>query len=259
MLNDLLAGIAIGLAGGFSSGLLGVSPGGALVVFSVLMLGAEQHVAQGISLAAQIPPTGLGGIRRYRDNGERIPRRWLVLLAIGFLAGGGSSALAANCVSGGSLRWAYVVYLVGLEALLLTRGNQSSEPSGKKAEVGDPPSAALVAVGAFAGLSSGFLGIGGGLATTVGLSAALGVPQRRAQMASLMLALIPTTAPAVWVYWREGAMASAPALLGVVLGLIAGTDLGARLANKITGLALRATLIAFVGVMAAYMAYKAVG
>ena len=103
----------------------------------------------------------------------------------------------------------------------------------ERAEAGDPQNAALIAVGAFAGLSSGFLGIGGGLATTVGLSAALGVPQRQAQMASLMLALIPTTAPAVWVYWREGAMASAPALIGVVLGLIAGTDFGARLANQI--------------------------
>jgi hypothetical protein len=138
MVDDFLAGVSIGLAGGFSSGLIGVSPGGALVVFSVLMLG-------------------------------------------------------------------------------------------------------------------------GGLATTVGLSAALGVPQRRAQMASLTLALIPTTAPAVWIYWREGAMASAPALLGVVLGLIAGTDSGAGLANRINHSALRATLIAFVSAMAAYMAYKALG
>ena len=55
-------------------------------------------------------------------------------------------------------------------------------------------------------------------------------------------------------------MASAPALLGVVLGLIAGTDFGARIGqSRSTGLALRATLIAFVGAMAAYMAYKAVG
>lgn len=52
--QELLAGIGTGLAGGFTSGLLGVSPGGGLVVFSVLLLGAEQHVAQGISLVAQI-------------------------------------------------------------------------------------------------------------------------------------------------------------------------------------------------------------
>ena len=33
--HGLLAGIVTGLAGGFTSGLLGVSPGGGLVVFSV--------------------------------------------------------------------------------------------------------------------------------------------------------------------------------------------------------------------------------
>ena len=60
----LLAGIGVGLAGGVSAGLLGVSPGGALVVLSVLLLGAEQHVAQGMSLIAQVPPTSIAGIRR---------------------------------------------------------------------------------------------------------------------------------------------------------------------------------------------------
>ena len=51
--TEFLGGMGAGLAGGFTSGLLGVSPGGGLVVFSVLLLGAEQHVAQGISLVAQ--------------------------------------------------------------------------------------------------------------------------------------------------------------------------------------------------------------
>ena len=40
-LHELLAGILTGLAGGLTAGLLGVSPGGGLVVFSVLLLGAE--------------------------------------------------------------------------------------------------------------------------------------------------------------------------------------------------------------------------
>ena len=61
IVHDLFAGIATGLAGGLTAGLLGVSPGGGLVVFSVLLLGAGQHVAQGISLVAQVPPTSLTG------------------------------------------------------------------------------------------------------------------------------------------------------------------------------------------------------
>src|SRR5215469_14859464 len=103
--QDLLGGVAAGLAGGFTSGLLGVSPGGGLVVFSVLLLGAEQHVAQGISLVAQIPPTSLSAIGRYREKGSRSPLRWFVLLAIGFLVGGIAGALAANLVATAILQW----------------------------------------------------------------------------------------------------------------------------------------------------------
>ncbi len=71
MLSHLFGGLGVGLIGGVTSGLLGVSPGGGLVVFSVLLLGVEQHVAQGISLIAQIPPTSISGVRRYRVSGVR--------------------------------------------------------------------------------------------------------------------------------------------------------------------------------------------
>ena len=97
-LGELLAGGIVGLVSGISSGLLGVSPGGGLVVFSVLLLGVPQHVAQGISLIAQVPPTSLSGIRRYREKGNRSPLRWLVLLGIGFVIGGiaGAYGLAGH-------------------------------------------------------------------------------------------------------------------------------------------------------------------
>ena len=110
---DLLGGISAGLAGGFTSGLLGVSPGGGLVVFSVLLLGAEQHVAQGISLVAQIPPTSMAGIKRYWEAGGRSRLRWLVLLTVGFVAGGIAGACGASRASSTALRWTYVAYLLG--------------------------------------------------------------------------------------------------------------------------------------------------
>ncbi len=255
-IDGLFAGAAVGLVGGLTSGLLGVSPGGGLVVFSVLLLGAEQHVAQGISLAAQIPPTSLAGIRRYQEAGVRTPAQWFVPLAIGFLIGGIGGARAASFVSAAALQWTYVAYLIGLDALLLRRDPDAADDDGGGA-IHEPRWGAMLAVGLFAGLSSGFLGIGGGLATTVGLSAVLGVPQRQAQMASLVLSLLPATIPAAWVYWRAGAMGPWPALLGVILGLVVGTDLGARLATRLGRGALRPTLFAFVLAMAAYMAREA--
>lgn len=63
-LVEFAFGLVVGLSGGASSGLLGVSPGGARTVASALLMGAEQHVAQGLSLIAQVPPTGLAGLRR---------------------------------------------------------------------------------------------------------------------------------------------------------------------------------------------------
>jgi uncharacterized membrane protein YfcA len=257
IVQELIAGIGTGLAGGFTSGLLGVSPGGGLVVFSVLLLGAEQHVAQGISLVAQIPPTSLAGIKRYWEQGSRSPLRWLVLLALGFVGGGIIGAFAADLVSGPVLRWVYVAYLVLLDVMLIFRRERKTPDPAPLSGSPDLHWAALLAVGLFAGLSSGFLGIGGGLATVVGLSAILSVPQHQAQMVSLVLALVPTTIPSAWVYWKQGWSAPWPVLAGVIIGLLVGTDLGARLANRIDRAALHLTMIFFVSAMALYMAYKA--
>jgi uncharacterized protein len=256
-LSDLLAGLGVGLVGGVTSGLLGVSPGGGLVVSANLLLGAEQHVAQGISLFAQIPPTGLSGIKRYWEKGSRTPTSWLVHLGIGFLIGGVGGALAAGSVSSSFLRWTYVVYLAALDVMLIFRPSGSRPEATPRNFTGPLPWPALLGVGFLAGFSSGFLGIGGGLAITAGLSAGLRVPRHQAQLVSLVFSIIPTTIPAAWIYWREGW--SAPWLLigGVVVGLWAGTDLGARMANRAGETALHRTLLCFVSAMAIYMACRA--
>jgi uncharacterized protein len=255
--GGLLDGAAVGFVGGFTSGLLGVSPGGGLVVFSVLLLGVEQHAAQGISLVSQVFPTSLSGIRKYWRRGHRAPILWLVLLGGGFLIGGAVGAKVAAAASRVFLQWTFIVYLTALGALAVVRPPRHQLES---AEAPAPPPVsrlALVATGAVAGFSSGFLGIGGGLAITVGLSAWLKVPQRMAQMISLALLVVPLTIPAAWVYWREGHVVSGAVLVGVVLGLVAGTDVGARLANRLNDKALRRSLLVFIVLMAGYMAHEA--
>lgn len=257
-LTDLVAGAGVGLVGGLTAGLCGVSPGGGLVVFSILLLGAEQHIAQGISLLAQIPPTSVAGIRRYWGNGSRVPQRWLMTLTIGFLAGGVLGALAASHLAGAALRWSYVGYLAALDGLLIVRRRRQPAAADAVTNVERIRWPALLLVGTAAGFSSGFLGIGGGLAVTVGLSSGLKVPQRQAQLVSLVLAIIPTTFPAAWVYWQQGWSVSWPIIGGVIVGLWAGTDLGARIANRFGDTMLRRGLIAVVSTMAIYMAYKAI-
>lgn len=254
---SFLAGFGVGLIGGVTSGLLGVSPGGALVVFANLLLAAEQHVAQGISLVAQIPPTGLSGVKRYWEKGTRTPISWLSLLATGFLAGGIAGALAAGVVSGSFLRWTYVCYLTALAALMIFRPPHKPTEDTSRNFAGQIHWAAMLAVGLLAGFSSGFIGIGGGLAITAGLSGWLRVPQHQAQLVSLVFSIFPTTIPAAWVYWHQGWSTSWLTLSGVVLGLWVGTDCGARVANRLSERKLRHVLLGFVSVMAIYMAYKA--
>jgi uncharacterized protein len=135
----LFDGVVVGFVGGFTSGLLGVSLGGGLIVFSILLLGVEQHAAQGVSLVAQVFPTSLSGIRRYWQKGHRAPVMWLVLLGGGFLVGGAAGAKAAAVVSRVFLRWTFVLYLVALGAVVVAR------PRRQKVESADAPAARSVA------------------------------------------------------------------------------------------------------------------
>jgi uncharacterized protein len=252
----LLLALCVGLIGGLTSGLCGFSPGGALVVFSNILLGVDQHLAQGISLAAQIPPTSVSAIRRYRSEGHTFPLRWLLWLVAGFPVGTFLGALLASRVSSAVLQWSYVGYLAVLGALLIGRDS----PQQPAASGGEPPRvfrSHLLTIGLLAGVFSGYLGIGGGLAIIAGLSGVLKMTQHQAQMASLLVSLIPATIPAAYVYWRANMLAPWPILIAVMVGLWAGTLVGALGANRMSSRALRATLLVMITAMATYMAFRA--
>ncbi|TYL98931.1 sulfite exporter TauE/SafE family protein [Bradyrhizobium rifense] len=255
-IHDLLAGAGVGLIGGLTSGFMGTSPGGGLVIFTVLLLGAEQHVAQGTSLITQVPPTGLAGVRRYWQNGNRSPLLWIAWIGVGFLIGGAGGGYAAAAVSDEVLQWTYVTYLVALIALLILRRDRKDSDSDAR-DRDQLPWLPLLLIGVLAGFSSGFMGIGGGLAITVSLAAGLRVPQHQAQLVSLIFSVIPTNIPAAWIYWSKGLMVGWPAIIGIVAGLWIGTDLGARAANGVSKAVLRRTMIGLVALMALYMSYKA--
>jgi uncharacterized protein len=255
-IHDLLAGIGVGVIGGLASGFTGTSPGGGLVIFSVLLLGAEQHVAQGTSLITQVPPTGLAAVRRYWQSGNRSPLPWIVWIGTGFLFGGGAGGCAAAAVSDSILQWTYVVYLVALIALLILRRNNKDGSNGA-GDQDELPWLPLLLIGMLAGFSSGFMGIGGGLAITVGLAAGLRVPQHQAQLVSLIFSVIPTNIPAAWIYWNKGLMVAWPAIIGILAGLWIGADLGARAANGVSKSVLRGVMIGLISLMALYMTHKA--
>jgi uncharacterized membrane protein YfcA len=235
--------------------LLGVSSGGFLVALVVLMLGLPQHVAQGISLVAQVPPTSLSGVIHYRRSGHLVSVRWVVLMSAGFIVGAVSGALAAGHIADIVLRWAFVGYLVLLGLLSLTRLKGTRD----KAE--RPPVAlglaTLFGVGIVSGLSSGLLGIGGGLAITAILAAGLKVPQHVSQALALAVTTLPLTLPAAWVYAMQERGLPWWVITGIVVGLWIGTVIGARLATFLSEHTLRLMMPVCIFAMAAYMAWRA--
>ena len=259
-LPDILGGLVTGLAGGVFSGFLGVTSGGVLVPLLVLLLGKDQHVAQGISLVAQIFPTSLSGVRNYSKSGHRISVRWLIWLSVGFCIGGGIGAILATRVADHALQWCFVGYLLLLITLMLLR------PPRPKAEgSADVPEdvplhwASLCAVGAVAGCSSGFLGIGGGLAITALMSVVMKLSQHRAQAMSLAVTALPVTIPAAALYVQQGTELPWLTILALIIGLWIGTDIGARFATRVAPERLRIMLMLIITAMALFMAYKAWG
>ena len=250
----LLKGGGAGMLAGFVSGLLGVSPGGILVPAVCIALDVDQHVAQGISLVAQIPPTGLGGASEYRRRGQAVPVRWVVALASGFIGGGAIGAIMAGGLSDHALRWSFVFYLLILAAIAALRSPRS--PSSLPEQPAAPHWIALAAIGVAAGLSSGVLGIGGGLAVTALSTALLHLGQHRAQAMSLILTMLPLTIPAAAIYLAQGWALPWWSIAGVVGGLWIATAIGARVANRLPERVLRPTFIVLILGMAAYMASR---
>jgi uncharacterized membrane protein YfcA len=257
-LAELFGGLVTGTVGGFVSGFLGVTSGGILVPLLILILGKDQHVAQGISLVAQVVPTSLSGVRNYSASGHRISMRWLIWLAIGFCVGGAIGALLAGHVSGRVLQWCFVGYLLLLLAIMLLRS-----PRVKAEGIGDVPDdvplswASLAAIGAVAGWSSGFLGIGGGLAITALMAGIAGISQHRAQAMSLAVTALPVTLPAALFYIQQGTELPWLAIVSLIAGLWIGTDVGARFATRVAPDRLRVLMIVMIASMAAFMAFKA--
>ncbi len=255
---EVLGGLLTGGVGGIASGFLGITSGGILVPLLVLLLGNDQHVAQGISLVAQVVPTSLSGVRNYSQGGHRVSLRWLIWLAIGFAIGGCVGALLATHVSDRALRWTFVGYLVILLTVVVLRPSRPNIEGNTVLSTELPlPWAALAAIGAIAGWSSGFLGIGGGLAITALMTGLLKVSQHRSQAASLAVTALPVTLPAALLYMQQGTAMPWATIVALVVGLWIGTDVGARLANRVSPARLRVALMIVIGSMAAFMAFKA--
>jgi uncharacterized membrane protein YfcA len=104
-----------GVAGGILSGLFGIGGGTVLIPIFGLLLAFDQHKAQGTSLVALIPPTGLLAVVAYAKNGYV---SWLtgVLLIPGLFVGGIIGAKIAKSMEPRRMRQVFAILMFILGA-----------------------------------------------------------------------------------------------------------------------------------------------
>jgi uncharacterized protein len=114
---EILVGVGIGLAGGLAAGALGVGGGAIFVPAMVLLLGTDQHEAQGISLWVVVA-AALAGSATHRRHGtvDMAAARWIIPLAVP--AGAGASYLATR-MSDDTLQttFAILLSLIGIQMI----------------------------------------------------------------------------------------------------------------------------------------------
>lgn len=107
--------------------------------------------------------------------------------------------------------------------------------------------AALMGLGVVAGLTSGLIGIGGGIIIVPVLVLFFGFSQQLAQGTTLALMVPPLGAFAAWTYYRQGYVDVKTALLicfGFMVGSLLGADLALRLPTDVLTRIFGAILVA---------------
>ncbi|MBI4547467.1 MAG: sulfite exporter TauE/SafE family protein [Ignavibacteriae bacterium] len=108
---EIIQFVALGLVVGVMSGILGV--GGAIFLIPALiyLLGWDQHLAQGTSLATLVPPIGILAAWQYYQAGH-VNIKVAALLCLGFFVGGYFGGLFANQLPAEALRKIFGVALL---------------------------------------------------------------------------------------------------------------------------------------------------
>ena len=104
-----------GIAGGIASGMFGIGGGVILIPVLGLLLGFSQHRAQGTSLVALIPPTGLLAVIGYA-RADYLSWKTGLLLIPGVFLGGIAGGNLAKRIPAARMRriFASLMFLLGI-------------------------------------------------------------------------------------------------------------------------------------------------
>ena len=115
---EILALLAIGLTAGLLAGLLGIGGGVVMVPAMVLIMGLDQHVAQGTSLLVIIPAAAFGSFTHHRHG--RLALRDAAALAVGGVAGAVLGSVTALSLDDELLRRLFALLILLVAVRLLT-------------------------------------------------------------------------------------------------------------------------------------------
>lgn len=119
-LLEIAALVGVGLAAGVLAGLLGIGGGLVMVPAMVLLLGFDQHLAQGTSLIVVVPAAMSGSWTHYRRG--RWSMRDAGALAVGGVVGGALGSLTALALDDEVLRRLFALLLLAIAVrMVLTR------------------------------------------------------------------------------------------------------------------------------------------
>jgi uncharacterized membrane protein YfcA len=214
--------ITLGLVAGFLSGLFGVG-GGIIVVPALLLLGVDQRLAAGSSVAAILPTSVVGAVG-YAISGQV---DWIagVLLAVGIVAGAQLGTYLLPRIPRNALFWAFVVFLLVVTVSLWFSVPERGDAIGLTVWTG----IALVLTGGVTGVLSGLMGVGGGIIVVPVLIAFFGAGDLVAKGTSLLM-MVPGSISATIgnarrsnVDWRVAALVGGAACFGSPVGLVTAT------------------------------------
>jgi uncharacterized membrane protein YfcA len=242
--------LGIGAVAGFLSGIFGVGGGVVIVPLLVLLLGFDQKLAAGTSLAA-IVPTSLVGVISYSVTCNV---SWIsgALLAVGAVGGAQLGTLLLHRLPQRVIRWAFIAFMmvvvVSLFVVVPSRGDTVDYT---------PLSiAGLIAVGVVVGILAGILGIGGGVVVVPVLILVFGASDLVAKGTSLLM-MVPTAISGTFGNTRRSNVnLRAAALIG--LAACVTVTLGAFVAGTISPLTGNILFAAFLTVVLAQLVVKAV-
>jgi uncharacterized membrane protein YfcA len=258
------------LAAGFLGALTGLGGGVVIVPLLVLVLGVDLHYAIGASLVAVIATSSGAASAYVREGYSNI--RIGMFLEIATTLGAVAGAYVALIVSGSAVAVVFgVVLLVSAYLSMRPRPSRAGEsspdplatrlrldgsyptPDGQQSyHVHHIPQGFALMFGA--GLLSGLLGIGSGALKVLAMDQAMGIPFKVSTTTSNFMIGV-TAAASAGIYLSRGMIDPAVAL-PVVLGVLVGSLLGARVLMVARVRTLRIVFAVVIVALGLQMIYK---